>query len=153
MHVDLEDGVRIDVMHPHSDVAGMSRNNGSLVLRFLVNGKGVVLIPGDVEEEGIAELLADKSNLQADLLILPHHGSISSWSEELYDRVNPRLAVAAAGWNNRYGFPDKKVVASLEQRGVEILSSGRDGAVEVVWLKRDQSMVIHPLRSASFILP
>jgi competence protein ComEC len=153
MHVDLGDGVRIEVVHPHSDVAGMSRNDGSLVLRFLVHGKGLVLIPGDIEEKGIVELMAKNENLQADLLILPHHGSISSKSEELYDRVNPRLAVAAAGWHNRYGFPDKAVIASLDKRGVEVLSSGRDGAVEVVWSRRDGSMIIHPLRSASFKLP
>lgn len=153
MHVDLGDGVRIEVVHPHSDAVGMSSNDGSLVLRFLVHGKGVVLIPGDIEEKGMAELLAKNENLQAELLILPHHGSISSWSEELYDRVNPRLAVAAAGWHNRYGFPDKAVIASLDGRGVEVLSSGRDGAVEVVWSKRDGSMIVHPLRSSSCKLP
>jgi competence protein ComEC len=101
----------------------------------------------------MAELLAKNENLQAELLILPHHGSISSWSEELYDRVNPRLAIAAAGWHNRYGFPDKAVIASLDGRGVEVLSSGRDGAVEVVWSKRDGSMIVHPLRSSSCKLP
>jgi competence protein ComEC len=152
-HIDLGEGVRIEVLHPQGDATVMSRNDGSLVLRFLVHGRGLLLVPGDIEEKGIASLLATDADLQAELLILPHHGSASSWSEALYDRVDPRVAVAAAGWKNRYGFPHKKVVASLKRRGVAVASTGEEGAIEVVWPKRGSSMAIHSMRSASFNLP
>ena len=153
MDVDMGDGVRVEVLHPRGNVAGMSRNDGSLVLRIVVDGKGLVLIPGDIEEQGIEELLAGNADLRAELLILPHHGSGSSWSEPLYDRVNPRLAVAAAGWNNRYGFPAGQVVESLAKRGVEVVTTGKDGAVEVVWPVGQGGMIVHPLRSEPFGLP
>ncbi|GAU09171.1 hypothetical protein DPF_1891 [Desulfoplanes formicivorans] len=145
MRVDMGEGVEIEVLHPSRDAAAMSRNNGSLVLRFLIDGKGVLLIPGDIEARGIEEVLAKNDDLQADVLILPHHGSASSWSEALYDRVSPRLAVAAAGWNNRYGFPSSKVVASLIERGVPVLSTGMHGAIEVVW-KGNQELDVRPMR-------
>jgi competence protein ComEC len=125
--------VEIEVLHPPENMSRLSSNDGSLVLRFLVDGKGMVLIPGDIEAEGMDLLLSQPVDLGADVLILPHHGSASSWSEDLYDRVDPRLAVAAAGWNNRYGFPATRVVESLEQRGVEVLTTGVEGAVQVRW--------------------
>jgi competence protein ComEC len=131
--IDMGDGVEIEVLHPPENMSRLSSNDGSLVLRFLVDGKGMVLIPGDIEAEGMDLLLSQPVDLGADVLILPHHGSASSWSEDLYDRVDPRLAVAAAGWNNRYGFPATRVVESLEQRGVEVLTTGVEGAVQVRW--------------------
>ncbi len=133
MSVDMGKRARIEILHPTGNVAEMSRNDGSLVVRCVVDGKGLILIPGDIEARGIKTLLQGTRDLQADILVLPHHGSDSSWSYELYDRVRPKLAIAAAGWNNRYRFPGDKVVAALKQRGIPLLTTGIHGAVEIVW--------------------
>ncbi|WP_462324519.1 DNA internalization-related competence protein ComEC/Rec2 [Desulfoplanes sp.] len=147
-HIGLGPRVGIEILHPHGDLGHISNNDRSLVLRVLVDGQARVLIPGDIEREGVASLLGTGVPLGADVLLLPHHGSGSSYCEELYDRVDPKVAIAAAGWRNRYGFPAKHVVSSLKRRGCMVLSTGDNGAVEVRWTEKSgEDMSVHAMRA------
>ncbi|MFA7164464.1 MAG: DNA internalization-related competence protein ComEC/Rec2 [Desulfoplanes sp.] len=138
----------VEILHPEDNLLNLSNNNRSLVLRLMVNGKGRVLIPGDIEQEGIANLLTRNQTLQADVLILPHHGSITSYSTALYDNVSPKVAIAAVGQGNRYGFPAAKVTTTLRQRGCPVLTTAKCGAIEITWGKNDARMNIRMMRDA-----
>ena len=61
-----------------------------------------VLLPGDLEHEGEALLLASGHDLSADLLKAPHHGSKTSSTDEFLDAVNPELAVISCGRRNKF---------------------------------------------------
>ena len=144
--VDLGKDIIIEVLHPKGDLHNLSNNNRSLVLRVVINGKGRVLIPGDIEQEGLASLLARNQTLDADILILPHHGSISSYSQMLYDKVAPTVAIAAVGLGNRYGFPDSKVTWALGEMGCPVLTTAQCGAIEIVWKNDYTRMDIRTMR-------
>ena len=60
---------------PEDDYIG---NNRSLVVKIRYKGC-TWLLTGDIEKEGIERLLARGVDLRADILKIPHHGSITSF--------------------------------------------------------------------------
>jgi len=65
------------------------------------------------------------------VLIAPHHGSATSSSADFLDAVAPQWAIFQVGYRNRFRHPHPKVVARYEQRGIGVLRSDRDGAIEL----------------------
>jgi competence protein ComEC len=92
-------------------------NETSLVVRA-----AGVLLPGDVEERGVEELLA-LPDLRARVLVLPHHGKYFRQHEEFVRRVGPETVIVSAS----EGYFSSRVVEALP---VPPLITGRVGAVE-----------------------
>ncbi|RYF43544.1 MAG: DNA internalization-related competence protein ComEC/Rec2 [Comamonadaceae bacterium] len=123
-------GVDFAVLHPQpSDYHASGRANAlSCVLR-ISNGRQSALLAGDIElaqEERLVEQAAGA--LKADVLLVPHHGSKTSSSEAFLDAVQPKWALAQAGYRNRFGHPAAPVVERYLQRGASVVASPRCGA-------------------------
>jgi competence protein ComEC len=125
------DGVAFEVLHPvEADYGGISArpNTVSCVLR-IGNGRTAVLLAGDIERAQEAALAArGTAALQADLLLVPHHGSKTSSSAALLAAVRPRVALVQAGYRNRFGHPAAEVAARYREAGVTLVDSPRCGA-------------------------
>lgn len=130
------DGVRFAVLHPSPEVyqpgSSGSDNARSCVLRIeALNGQGrVALLTGDIESEQEASL-ADSlgaSGLRSDVLLVPHHGSKTSSTDEFLDRVQPKAAVVQVGAHNRYGHPAPGVMARYQALGIPVLTTVECGA-------------------------
>ena len=128
------DGVQFELLHPQADDYArfaVRPNALSCVLR-VSNGRAAVLLPGDIERAQEAALTARSREsgqpLQADLLLVPHHGSKTSSSDALLDAVAPRLALVQSGWRNRFGHPAPEVTARLRGRGIDVIDSPHCGA-------------------------
>ncbi|MBI2311131.1 MAG: DNA internalization-related competence protein ComEC/Rec2 [Betaproteobacteria bacterium] len=126
------DGVRFTVLHPAVESFANPRirdNDRSCVLKISV-GAASVLLTGDIERRGEAELLARaRGELRATVLVVPHHGGKSSSGREFVEAVSPRAAVFTAGYRNPFGHPRPEVVARYRGVGAEVYRSDRDGAV------------------------
>jgi competence protein ComEC len=120
------DGVLFEVLHPEIKAYYPKNNNYSCVLR-VSNGRGAVLLTGDIEKS--AELSLLNAPLQADVLVVPHHGSLSSSSPEFIQAVHPKWALFATGYLNRFGFPKPEILNRYHQQGVETLETGQVGAI------------------------
>ena len=131
--VPVEPGLWLDVLHPPPSEQGVSENETSLVLRLVWKGRGLALLPGDAEKRALALLLRDDRPLDAEVLVLPHHGSKSSLLPALYGRVGAKWAVAACGPANRFGFPHRLVVDACEKAGSSVLTTAAHGAVRFEW--------------------
>lgn len=131
--LELGPGVALVAQHPASDYAAMGTNDNSLVLRLVWRGQGLALLPGDVQRDGIEDMLDKGRDLRAGVLLLPHHGSKSSLSGLLYGAVDPRLALVSCGYQNQYRFPNKDVAAELAGRGIELFGTPERGMMELVW--------------------
>ncbi|MGX9462048.1 DNA internalization-related competence protein ComEC/Rec2 [Shewanella sp. A14] len=105
-------------------------NNRSCVVR-LSDGQFSVLLTGDIEAPREQVLLAANTHIQADILLVPHHGSRTSSTPQFIDKVNPQLAIFTAGFSNQYGFPKPDVVARYQQRGSAILQTGHVGQISI----------------------
>jgi competence protein ComEC len=120
---------RLEALHPAAG-ARLSGNDRSLVLRAQVLGVRF-LLTGDVEAAAEREILDRQADsaLRCDVLKLAHHGSRSSTSTAFLAAVAPRLAIASAGRDNRYGHPSRIVRERLAAAGVPLLSTDRHGQI------------------------
>jgi len=79
------------------------------------------LLVGDIEQAQEAQLLARAAaspldaSLDADLLLVPHHGSKTSSTAQFLAAVHPQTAVVQAGYRNRYGHPAAPVVQRYQK--------------------------------------
>ena len=137
----VEPGLWFDVLHPAARETGASDNDTSLVLRLVREGRGLALMPGDVERRGLEWVLRADAPLDAEVLVLPHHGSRSSLDPHFYGRVGAKWAVAACGPDNRFGFPHAAVVRTCERAGIKVLSTAEHGAVRFRWQGRGAALV------------
>ncbi|WP_031485505.1 DNA internalization-related competence protein ComEC/Rec2 [Maridesulfovibrio frigidus] len=130
--IEIEPGLILQILHPAPDFNG-KRNDSSLFLRLVWNGKGLICIPGDIEKTGINALLRYGDDISADVLVLPHHGSAGSFSPKLYEKVKPKQAIAACGFLNRYNFVVPKVEQELKYRGIVLRKTSLYGMIPIRW--------------------
>ncbi len=124
------DGVQFKVLYPPVGMRYQG-NNSSCVL-WVGSGKGAILLTGDIEQPAERWLLLhQRSALRARILVVPHHGSRTSSSQEFIQAVSPRIAVISAGFYNRYHFPAKSVLQRYRDYGVKILDTSKLGAIQL----------------------
>ena len=73
--------------------------------------------------------MQDYPDLKVDVLVLGHHGSRHSSAYAFLKQLNPQLAVASAGVNNRYGHPSVQVSARLKELNIPLLSTIQHGTI------------------------
>jgi competence protein ComEC len=128
------DGVQFEILHPDAGsyaIAKIRDNNRGCVLRISI-GDQHILLTADIEKESEQQLLKEHADkLPAALLVVPHHGSKTSSTNEFIAAVRPGYAVFTVGYRNRFGHPKKEIMQRYAERGIELLRSDEDGAVLV----------------------
>lgn len=130
----LAPGLRLDILWPFPE-DGFSGNNASLVARLAWRGRGLALLCGDVEARAQRLLLQryTPAELAAEVLVLPHHGAAGASLPAFYEAVRPRLALASAGYGNRWFMPAARTRAALQERGIPLFSTDRLGQICLEW--------------------
>jgi competence protein ComEC len=161
------DGVGFEVLHPLAGdyAAGVRSNAMSCVLR-ISNGRQSALLAGDIEQAQEARLvdavraepveapggistsaMGTDRGLQADVLLVPHHGSKTSSSDAFIAAVRPRIAIVQAGYRNRFGHPAQPVVERYLRQDVQVVQSPQCGAA---WWRSVQPAALQCQRAIAF---
>lgn len=90
-----------------------------------------ILLTGDID--AISELLLARSgyNLQSDVLVVPHHGSLTSSTDEFLDAVQPKVAIASLSKGSRWVLPNPEVLARYQQRNIDWMDTGEGGQISI----------------------
>lgn len=129
--IQIEDGVRLEIVHPGPELVGENRNENSVSMR-LVYGSFTFLFTGDAEQMGEAEMLAADRPLAALVFKAGHHGSNSSSSLPFLQAVRPQIIVVSAGVDNRFGHPAPEMLARAEDVGAVVLRTDELGSITVI---------------------
>ncbi len=126
------DGVRFEVLHPQIEnyaSAKLKTNDRSCVVK--VSGKGgSMLLTADIETPSERALVATSAAaLKSDVLLIPHHGSMTSSTPEFIAAVAPKLALINAGYRNRFGHPRDAVLARYLEKNIPVYRTDWHGAV------------------------
>ena len=119
---------------------GEDVNDSSIVFR-LVCGDFETLLTGDAPEQVQKLLLGQGVVKESDVLKVAHQGAKDGSDENFLEKVNPKLAVISVGEDNTYGHPHQETLEELENTGVKVKRTDRDGTVEVIsdcktwWIK------------------
>jgi competence protein ComEC len=91
---------------------------------------GSLLLSGDIGHLIEARLLRERAaQLRADIVLVPHHGSAGSSSQEFVAATGARHSVFAVGHDNRFGHPRAEVVARWRDTGAQLWNTARHGAL------------------------
>ncbi|RJP72554.1 MAG: DNA internalization-related competence protein ComEC/Rec2 [Comamonadaceae bacterium] len=127
------DGVDFEVLHPQPDhyaddgSARLSSNAMSCVLR-VSSGAHSAWLGGDIDAAQEVRLALARPELDATVLLAPHHGSATSSSPVLLNTLRPRRVLVQSGYRNRFGHPAPVVLARYRERGIPWVNSPDCGA-------------------------
>ena len=128
------DGINFEMLHPDAGSYNITRirdNNRGCVLRISI-GNRHILLTADIEKDSERQLLKEHlDKLHATLLVVPHHGSKTSSTNEFVAAVLPDYAVFTVGYRNRFGHPKQEIVQRYAHSGAQLLRSDEDGAILV----------------------
>lgn len=123
---DTEGGeVKIEVLWPPEGVSALKVNDTSTVLKITYRGYRL-LLTGDIEEAA-QEHLIERGGLRAEVLLLPHHGSVRRNTRRFIEAVGPRVAIRSSGERM------EENTAGLAESVVDVLTfnTADHGAVEI----------------------
>jgi competence protein ComEC len=127
--------LKIEILFPHPQeliYAKDQQNEYSCVvyIQFL-NAQPYqnFLIMGDAGWETEYKLLQQYPDLKVDVLVLGHHGSKHSSAYDFLAVLKPKIAIASAGDNNRYGHPSEEVKNRLEALNIPLFNTVQTGTI------------------------
>ncbi len=126
-HISFEDGLDIHVLNAAAE--GDNNNESSIVLKVAYNDIDFLLM-SDVEAKQ-EKKIAEKYDVESEILKVAHHGSSSSSSLEFLKRANPEAAIISYSRENDYGHPVQRVIKNLEKINAQIFSTAVYGNVIV----------------------
>ncbi|VAW74484.1 DNA internalization-related competence protein ComEC/Rec2 [hydrothermal vent metagenome] len=137
------DEVSFSVLHPHNKDFETGNNRSCVVL--IKSRFGSILLTGDIHREA-EQRIYERSNIKADVLVVPHHGSKTSSSWAFLRQVNPTLAIVSAGFQNRFGHPSKVIMKRYSALKIKVLNTAKSGSIELKIGKSGQDFRIRQYR-------
>jgi competence protein ComEC len=110
------------------DSFSWSTNDRSLVY-MLQYGERRFLFPGDIEVRSEERLLSHNSSLSADVLLAPHHGSLTSGNEDFIAAISPALIVVSSGLAHQGYLPAPVRIDQWQRQQIPILITAQAGTV------------------------
>ena len=103
-----------------------NENDNSNVIYTKLNGYNFMFM-GDASSTTEKEIIGTYNLPNIDVLKVGHHGSKTSSSKEFINEVSPKYSIISVGKNNRYGHPNKEVLANLENS--KIYRTDKQGSI------------------------
>ncbi len=124
-------------------------NNASCLLRIQY-GERSVLLTGDIERSAEKELLWNQtSDLQSEVMLVPHHGSKTSSSWSFLMQVDPDIAIVTNGYLNRFGHPHFDIVERYHKANIRLLQTSDSGMIHLTLDSNRQWQVIRYRQSSA----
>ena len=104
----------------------LGTSNDKSIVKFFRMGSFTVLSLGDCESPDIRDRLMQEEILQkeVDVLILAHHGADNGFTtSEFLRAINPKVAICASDYGNKYGHPDQVILNRLNNCGISYFST------------------------------
>ncbi|TFV79581.1 ComEC/Rec2 family competence protein [Blastococcus sp. CT_GayMR19] len=125
-----EAAVEVLAPEPERATAAAEANDLSMVVRITQRGVRI-LFTGDLSAQAEARILASGTDLSADVLKVPHHGSGDA-DPAFLAASGARVALVSVGADNTYGHPTRRLLSWLARAGMRVHRTDRGGDLAVV---------------------
>ncbi|HUG89891.1 MAG TPA: ComEC/Rec2 family competence protein [Planctomycetaceae bacterium] len=134
----LDDGATVTVLQPDFDERFSSDNASSVVLLIEFAGRRI-LLPGDLEDDGLDRLLSGPA-IDVDVLLAPHHGSLNANTAELAAWAAAEHVVVSRGRFDgvprlRAIYGDRAAVYATEDDGAVTFEISPEGGLTVTTMR------------------
>lgn len=131
-------GSTLHMFTKHLDPTSDDQNENSIV-GVCEYGNYRVMFTGDITSAAEKRLVsAYGSDLDCDVLSVPHHGSKGSSCKEFLRATSPVYAVVSVGAKNSYGHPTKEALQRIANQGAESL---RTDELSTIVIRSDGKMM------------
>jgi competence protein ComEC len=127
----IDDGVRLEVLHPAAKLLPDDRNENSVSMRLVYEDFSFVFT-GDAEEHGEEMILERGDFLGAQVFKAGHHGSKGSSSAELLAAIRPSIITISVGADNNFGHPSPQMLQRAADIGATVLRTDELGTIELI---------------------
>jgi competence protein ComEC len=125
--------VHIEILAPNLYIAGKSpgstdragrrltSNSVSTVIRLIKDGVPIAIFTGDIDDVGLENLIDDRVDCKAPILIFPHHGgrpgsaNMSNFTRKLSALVAPHTVIFSIGRGGKYKNPQPEITAAVRE--------------------------------------
>ncbi len=121
-----------------ADQGNAAENNGSrnignsgLILKACAN-QLCALFPGDIGRDREHFLVAQEYDVQADVLLSPHHGSNTSNSSQFLTAVAPKYLIVSAGRSTKGYFPHKGLAEECNDQQIDLFTTSDQGTLHII---------------------
>ena len=132
LFLDLDNAVSLHTLWPPVSASDLS-TNGSSLIQMLEFKSHKILFTGDADLQAENSLLASGADINADVLKVPHHGSLSASSTGFLLSVNPTSAIVSAGLNNPHSHPHPIVLERLKSLGIAVRNTAVQGTISMTF--------------------
>jgi len=130
--LEIEENLRFYILGPMEKMSTPSSPNDYSVVVKVVYGDRSVLLTGDAEKGQEIDLVNVYGDfLKSDLYKLGHHGSRTSSTRFLLEKVNPEISVASLAFRNRFRHPNLDAVTRTSNFSDENYYTSLEGAVVI----------------------
>lgn len=106
-----------------------TKENDRSIITMAKIGSKKFLFTGDAEKATEADVLAEKLNIDCDVLKVGHHGSNSSSTSAFLKAASPKYAAISVGKDNMYSHPSNKTIVALKNCGAEVYRTDKNGDI------------------------
>lgn len=106
-----------------------TKENDRSIITMAKIGNKKFLFMGDAEKATEADVLAEKLNIDCDVLKVGHHGSNSSSTAAFLKAASPKYAAISVGKDNMYSHPSNKTIVALKNCGAEVYRTDKNGDI------------------------
>ncbi|MDD3048977.1 MAG: DNA internalization-related competence protein ComEC/Rec2 [Bacilli bacterium] len=115
-------------------VNNLDENSNSVVLYSNINNHKI-LLTGDIPVKTEEEIIKKYNIKNIEILKIGHHGSITSTSEKLLDKIKPKYGFISVGLNNKFGHPSDIIIKRLKTRNIQTYLTSINGSIKITLLK------------------
>lgn len=96
----------------------ITSNSSSAVVRLLRDGRPLLLLPGDIDEIGLSNLMESNSDISAEIAVFPHHGGgpastdLSTFARAFCTATKAKKLIFSIG-RGKYDTPRPEIVAAV----------------------------------------
>ncbi|GAB6193400.1 DNA internalization-related competence protein ComEC/Rec2 [Desulfocastanea catecholica] len=111
--------------------ASANSGNNGLVVKACAR-QFCALFPGDIGRSTEQALIDQGFHLNADILLSPHHGSITSNSRHFLQAVAPKHLLVSAGRSTKGYFPHQGLARECENQSIKLFTTSDQGTLQVI---------------------
>ena len=117
----------------------INRHSLNVVVKLGDNGRDLILLPGDINNDGLRLIENNGISIETEVMIFPHHGGSPGsknpieFTETIYEMVNPDVVVFSVGDRHR-NHPREEILKKIMDldNNCEMLSTGDASALSEI---------------------
>ncbi|MHC8470411.1 DNA internalization-related competence protein ComEC/Rec2 [Plesiomonas shigelloides] len=142
-------GLGIQPLWPLQQVPKAGNTDSCTLL--VTDGRFRVLLTGDIDAAGEAQLVQHSvqqlvqkgSDISADIMTIPHHGSRTSSTLAFLQAVQPQAALVSAGRFNQWRHPRAEILARYQQQQIPVWNTIDNGQISVHFFPDRYQILTH----------